>query len=264
MATYKRRGSKIRKPKLKNNDEYLDDVQFDGESTTQEVFDSLDETASKSEQWLENNQKLVYSILGAFLLGLLLYLAYGKFISGPKEIEAADHLAYSRVIFDKAELGTDANVDSLYNAALNGAENKYGLLDVAKNYSGTKAGNLANYMAGLSYLKINKYKEAIASLDKFTSEDEMFGPIAQGKLGDAFAEIDMPDEAYDYYKKASSMKINSFTTPIYLFKAANTALKIGKFDEALTMFEKIKTSYPKSEEAKSIDIYINRAKYATK
>ena len=262
MATYKKRGNKVRKPKL-NDGDYLEDVKFDGESTTQEVFDSLDETASKSEQWLEKNQKLVYTVLGAFLFVLLAYLAYGKFVSGPKEVKAANHLAYSKSIFDKAELAT-TNIDSLYNIASNGADNKYGLLEVAKKYSSTKAGNLAKYMAGMSYLKMNDYKNAIDLLGKFSSDDEMLGPIAKGKMGDAFADINQPKDAYSYYKQAANLRANNFTTPLYLFKAANVALEIGKFDDALSMFNKIKNTYPTSEEAKDIQIYINRAEHATR
>ncbi len=261
MATYKKRGNKIRKPKL-TDEGYLEDVKFDGESTTQEVFDTLDETASRSEQWLEKNQKLVYSILGGFLLVLLAYLAYDKFVSTPKEIKAANHLAYSKSIFNKAETAT-VDADSLYNVALNGADNKYGLLEVAKKYSGTDAGNLAKYMAGIAYINKKDYKNAIKLLGEFSSDDELLGPIAKGKIGDAFADINQLDEAYNYYKQAASLKENDFTS-LYLFKAANTAMDLGKFDEAQKMFQKIKDDYPNSEEAKSIQMFIDRAKYATK
>jgi TolA-binding protein len=264
MATYKKRGNKVRTPKTKNvGGEYLEDIQFDGESTTQEVFDSLDETASKSEEWIEKNQKVIYTVLGIFLFSLLAYLAYNKFVSEPKEINAANHLAYSKAAFNTAELAT-ANIDSLYNIALNGADNQFGLLDVANKYSGTKAGNLAKYMAGMSYLKMVDYKNAIDMLGKFSSDDEMLGPLAKGKIGDAFADINQPADAYSYYKQAANLKSNNFTAPLYLFKAANTALELGKFDEALTMFQKIKDNYPNAEEAKSIDIFINRAKNATR
>ncbi len=262
MATYKKRGNKIRQEKSKNEG-YLEDVQYDGESTTQEVFDGLDETASKSEQWLEKNQKIVYTILGAFLFILLAYLAYSKFVSGPKEIQAVNHLSFSKSMFDKAEKATK-DIDSLYTIALEGADNKYGLLEVAKKYSSTNAGNMAKYMAGISYLKMNDYKNAIDLLGQFSSNDEMLAPIAKGKIGDAFADIDQLEDAFDYYKQAANLSANKFTAPLFLFKAANTALDINKSEEALAMFEKIKTNYPASEEAKEIDLYIKRAKYASK
>lgn len=263
MATYKKRGNKVRKPKLKDDGAYLDDVNFDGESTTQEVFDSLDETASKSEQWLEKNAKKVYIVLGTFLIAMLVFMAFNKFVKEPKEIKAANYLAYSKSFFSEAEKATK-NIDSLYNIALNGADNKYGLIEVANKFSGTKAGNLANYMAGISYLKMNEYDKAIDYLGNFSSDDEILAPLAKGKIGDAFADINQLDDAFTYYEQAAEVRDNNLTTPMYLFKAANTALELGKFDVALQMFEKIKNNYPKSDEAKDIAIYINRAKYASK
>jgi hypothetical protein len=38
-------------------------------------------------------------------------------------------------------------------------------------YSGTDAGNLANYYAGIAYLNTGKYTEAIDYLSKFKSDD---------------------------------------------------------------------------------------------
>ena len=263
MATYNKRGGKIRTPKGKNDGKYLEDVQYDGDSTTQEVFDTLDETASKSEQWLEKNAKIVYTVLGVFLIAMLVFLAYNKFVKEPKEVKAANYLAYSKSIFNEAEKATK-NVDSLYTIALNGADNKYGLLEVGSKFSGTKAGNLANYMSGISYLKMNEYDKAIEFLGKFSSEDEVLEPMAKGKIGDAFADINQLEDALTYYKQAATIRSNSLSTPMYLFKAANTTLELGKFDEALKMFTQIKNDYPKSDEAKEIDMYINRAKYASK
>ena len=262
MATYKKRGNKVRKPKMKGGD-FLTDIKMMEDSTTQEVFDSLDETASKSEQWLEKNAKMVYTILVVFLIAMLSYLAFNKFIKEPKEIKAANYLAYSKSLFNEAETAKN-NVDSLYTVALNGVDNNYGLIDISDKYSGTDAGNLASYMAGIAYLKTNKYDKAIEYLNKFSSDDEILEPMAKGKIGDAFSDIDQLDEAFEYYKKAANIRENSFSTPLYLFKAANTAIEIGKFDEALKMFNKIKNDYPKSEEAKDIDMFIKRAKYASK
>mgnify|MGYP003720007231 CR=1 FL=1 len=53
MATYKKRGYK---PKTKAEKE----SQIEQESTTAEVFNTLDETASKTEAWVEKNQKIIF------------------------------------------------------------------------------------------------------------------------------------------------------------------------------------------------------------
>jgi hypothetical protein len=47
--------------------------------------------------------------------------------------------------------------DSL-NLALNGDGNNLGFLQIVEDYSGTKAGNLANYYAGVIYLKQGNFR----------------------------------------------------------------------------------------------------------
>ena len=262
MATYKKRGGKVRKPNLTDADD-AQQINYDGESTTKEVFDALDESASKSEQWLEKNQKLVFIFLAVVLVGVLGYVVYNKAFQGPKEITAANELAFPKKYFEQASISAVAT-DSLYTLGLEGADGKYGFIDVASEFPGTKAGNLANYYAGISYLKMKKYPEAIEFLEKFSSDDEILGAVAKGAIGDAFADLNQPEDALEYYEKAAAERDNSFTTPLFLFKAGNTALDLGKSDRAQAMFEKIKKSFPKSEEAKNIDVYINKAKYAGK
>ena len=64
--------------------------------------------------------------------------------------------------------------------------------------------------------------------------------------------------------KAAELKDNNFSTPLFLFKAGNTAMELGKFPKALELFERIKNNYPNADEAKNIDIYINKAAFASK
>ena len=251
MATYKKKGG-VKKSRISK---------IEDQSTTAEVFNTLDETASKSEQWLEKNSKPLFAgllIVAALILG---YLAYNKYIQEPKEKEAADELAYPKSFFDQAQNASSA-VDSLYNLALNGADGKYGLLDIIDNYGNTNAGNLAKYMAGISYLKMNDYENAISQLGDFSTDDEILGALAKGNIGDAFSEINQIEEALEYYVKAANFKSNDFTSPMYLFKAGNLAMDLGNYKKAEELFSKIKEEYPKSDEGIKIDIYINRAQLA--
>ena len=253
MATYKKTSSKVKKDQ-NNKAEH---------STTADVFNTLDETASRSEKFVIKNQKTIFIVLGLVVVLILGYLPYQKYIKAPKEKEAANELAFPKAYFEDA--GTSAiATDSLYTLALIGADGKLGFTDISSQYSGTKAGNLANYYAGISYLKLKKYKEAIEYLEKFSSEDELLGPTAKGAIGDAFADIDQPEDALDYYLKAANLKDNNFSSPLFLFKAGNTAMELEKFSKALDLFNRIKTDYPNSEEAENIDIYINKATYASK
>jgi tetratricopeptide (TPR) repeat protein len=254
MATYKKKGSKAKKGSQ---------VNIEDQSTTAEVFNTLDQTASKSEQWIEKNQKIIFSGLIAVAVVILGYLAYNKYIVEPNELEAADELAYPKKYFEQAQNTTIA-VDSLYNLSLNGADGKYGLVDIADNYNNTKAGNIAKYMSGIAYLKIGDYENAIKYLSDFSSDDEMLGALALGNIGDAFAEINQQNDALKYYIDASEYKVNNFTTPLYLFKAGLMAMELEEYDKAEDLFIKIKDDYSKSDEAINISIYIQRAQFAKK
>lgn len=251
MATYKKRGNKVKTEK----------VNIEDNSTTAEVFNTLDETASKSEQWVEKNQRPIFIgliVVAAVILG---YLAYNKYILEPNEIEAADELAYPKNYFEQAQ-NTSVAVDSLYNLSLNGADGKYGLIDIVDNYGSTKAGNLAKYMSGIAYLKIGNYEDAIKYLSDFSSDDEMLGALALGNIGDAFSEINQPEDALKYYADAANYRDNNFTSPLYLFKAGNIAMEIKEYAKAEEHFSKIKDNYSSSNEAQNINIYIQRAQLA--
>lgn len=250
MATYKKSG------KLKKQQTTIEQ-----QSTTAEVFNTLDETASRSEAFVIKNQKNIFIALGLIVIGVLGFLGYQKYVAAPNEKIAADELAFPKKHFDLA-LNTSVASDSIFSLGLEGADGKFGFLDIADQYASTDAGNLANYYAGISYLNMKQYADAITYLSKFKSDDETLGPIAKGAIGDAFADLNQPEDALEYYEKAAKMRANNFTTPIFLFKAANTALELGQSDKALKLFEEIKIEYPNSQEATNIDIYINRAKYA--
>ena len=109
---------------------------------------------------------------------------------------------------------------------------------------------------------MKKYDEAINHLEDFESEDELLGPTALGAIGDAFADLDQTEDALNYYEQAANKKSNDFTTPLFLFKAGQTAMSLGKFSKAESLFTKIKEGYATTDQGKDIEKYINSAKYA--
>ncbi|WP_340066954.1 tetratricopeptide repeat protein [Ascidiimonas aurantiaca] len=249
MATYKRRGNK---PVGKQEREQ----QEQKESTTAEVFSTLDESASKTEEWVARNQKYIIGFIAVIAVGVLGYLGYNEFIVKPKEVEASNELYFAQQYFEKA-LNT-ADSDSLYNLALTGAEGKYGLLDIIDIYGGTDAANLAHYSAGMAYLNTGKYDKAIEHLQEFSSDDAMLGPIAKGGIGDAFNQLNQPEEALSYYEQAFKRGTNDFVIPRYLMKAALTAMSLSDYKKAHTYFTRIKEEFPSSPQANGIDTYIGK------
>ena len=254
MATYKKRGMK---PRDKREQQALE-----SQSTTAEVFKTLDSTASRSEQWIEKNRKPLFYGLVAIIVVILGYMGYNKYIVEPTETEAANELAFPRKYFDESLTAPGSEVDSLLLLGIEGADGKYGFLDIADRFSGTKAGNIANYYAGVSYLKLKEYDKAIDYLDRFSSDDDILGPTAIGAIGDAFADLDQADSALEYYEKAANKKENEFTTPLFLQKAGKTAMELGQFAKAEKFFQRIKDDYSKTDFGRDIDKYISSAKYA--
>lgn len=253
MATYKKKGQKkIRKTSVEV---------AENESTTAEVFKTLDQTASKSEQWIEKNQKGLFSGFLALVVVILGYLAYNTYVQEPKEIKAANELAFPKKDFEKATT-TQTEADSIFQLALHGRDGKYGFLDIAKKYRGTDAGNLANYFAGISFLNTKDYEQAIAYLEDFTSKDALLGPTALGAIGDAYANLNQPEEALEHYEKAARTQSNTAVSPLFLIKAANTALDLGNAKKATKLFTEVKEKYSATPFAKNIELHINKAKYA--
>lgn len=250
MATYKKRGHK---PKTKVEKQQ----NIEEDSTTAEVFNTLDETASKTEDFVAKNQKYIFIIIGLVAVVVLGSLAYKEYIAKPKQQAAMNDMFQAQKYFDQAVTG--AAKDSLYNLALNGGEGKFGMLDIIEEYSGTPSANLANYYAGTAYLRLKDYKNAVEYLSAFKSNDEILAPLAKGNIGDAFVQLNQNEDALGYYEQAAEMRDNEFTTPMYLFKAGTIALDLGKADKALAYFERIKNDYANSTEASKVDVFIGKA-----
>jgi tetratricopeptide (TPR) repeat protein len=263
MATYNKRGYKAPKEKEEKVDaNFIEDTpNVDAkDSTTAKAFDALDETASKTEDFVAKNQKYILGFLGAVALVTIGYLLYQKFISEPKQVDATEDLFVAQQNFQLATDATDAKKqDSLYTLVLKGSEGKQGAPGIADQYFGTDSGNIANYYAGIASLNLKKYDDAIKYLEKFSSKDAFLGAIATGAIGDAYAQKNDTQKALDFYVKASEQNVNEFTTPRYLYKAGQTSLALGKKSDALKYFTQIKEKYETAPEAQQIDALIGMA-----
>ena len=240
MATYKKKGNKP-----KNQAEKIS--QIEQESTTAEVFSSLDEGASRTEAWVEKNQKAILIFVGVV----------AKFIQEPKETEAMNEMFQAQSYYEQALIASKK--DSLFTLSLNGGNGKFGFVDIIDNYGGTNAANLATYYAGIAYLNTGKYQEAIQYLDKFKADDANVAPIAKGAIGDAFAQLEQQQDALKYYENAASMSSSDLTAPRFLLKAGITAINLGKSAIALKHFNTIIENYPKSPESKKAILYQGKA-----
>jgi tetratricopeptide (TPR) repeat protein len=219
------------------------------ELKTEKRLENIEETLTRSETFIVENQKTISIVVGVILLIVLGVFGYTKYIIEPKTQDAQDQIFYAQQFFQ---------ADSL-DKALYGDGNHLGFIDIAEEYSGTKPGNLANYYAGISFLKKGDFDKAIDYLSKFDSDDKMVIAMAKGAIGDAYLEKGDKDKAVDFYLKAATIRDNNFTSPLFYFKAAKTYELMDNYGKALENYEIIRQKYPRSKQALEIDRYIARA-----
>jgi tetratricopeptide (TPR) repeat protein len=146
-----------------------------------------------------------------------------------------------------------------FNLALNGDGQYLGFIDIADEYSGTKPGNLANYYAGLSYLHLKDYENAIDYLKEYSYDDIILSSLAIGCIGDAYLELGEQDMALEYFQDAADNNDNEFTTPRFLMKQAIVLELQEDYEGALELYKRIKSDYKSSKEGQNVTQYISRA-----
>ena len=213
---------------------------------TEERIEKVEQAFSRTELFIEKNQKIILIVVGVLVVVVLGYFGFNRFYLAPRETEAQGQMFMAEKYFE---------MDSL-NKALNGDGNYLGFLDIIDQYGITKCGNLSHYYAGICYLKKGEYDNAIEHLKKFSSGDEIIGPMADMAIGDAYMELKQVDKAIDYYLKGADKKKNEFTTPVILMKAGWAYEEQAKYDKALEVYKRIKEEYPRSTEGREIPKYI--------
>ena len=248
MATYKKKSVKSKSSLKAKNIE-----------STKQVFDSLDDSASKTETFVNQYQNYIIGAILSVLVLFSAYYAYDKLIIQPKTVESNLEIFTAQKYFDLA-VKSDEDKDSLFNLALNGAEGKYGFLDIIENYSGTDASNISYYSAGMAYYNLKKYDLAIEFLENFSSDDQILQSLSYSTIGDAFVQLNQFDDGLNYYETALSYTENSFIKPVILQKAGDLAKELGKLNAAKKYYQEIKDDFPKSNEANLIDIKLEQVK----
>ncbi|RLD57185.1 MAG: hypothetical protein DRI97_05910 [Bacteroidetes bacterium] len=211
---------------------------------------AVEEALGKTEQFVEKNQKiLMYAVMGIILV-VLVYFGYQKFYISPMEGNAQEEIFMAQKYFEK---------DSL-NRALYGDGNALGFIDIIDDYGSTRTGNLAKYYAGICYLKMGNFEEAIEYLEDHDPVDQIIGPMALGALGDSYLELNEPEKAISKYLDAADANDNDFTTPMYLYRAGMTYEMLGEYEDAYDVYNRIFTDYFRSNEGRSIERNMARVK----
>ena len=212
--------------------------------------EGVEHALTRAEQFIETYQKQIIWAVSAILGIVVLYMAFHRFYVEKKSQDAAAQMFPAEQYFERDD----------WERALDGDGNNLGFTDIITDYKFTPSANLAKYYAGLCYLHLGEYEDAIAYLSKFKSKDQILSSIALGSMGDVYAQLDEPDKAISFYRKAAERKKNDLTSPLYLLRAGILLENEGRLKEAGELYERIKTDYANTTEGRTIDKYIARVK----
>lgn len=218
------------------------------------------EALNRNEAFFIKYKKPIMIAIVAILVIIAGIFAYKSLISGPREEKASTALAKGQEYFG----------NEMFDKALNGDGAGFvGFKQIASDYSGTDAANLANLYAGLCYANLDQWQNAEKYLADYSpSNDAMISPTAIAALGNAYAHLNQLDKAVDNLKKAASMAdmqgldgVNNSLSPTFLLQAGEILESQNKNDEALKVYQDIKKKYVNAPivQSQEIDKYIERA-----
>lgn len=204
----------------------------------EERLEQIETTLGRTEMFIENHRKSITIIVAILIVAILAIFGVKKFVMEPRETAAANAMFHAEQLFEKDD----------YATALSGDGNIDGFLGVISEYGGTKSGNLARYYAGVCYLNLGDYNNAIKYLSEYKGKDLFVKPLAMGAMGDAYMELDNPAEAAKCYEKAGKETNNVLTSPMFLMKAGYAYEMVENYKKALEVYNIIKNDYPTSTE----------------
>lgn len=206
--------------------------------------------------WEKYSNVILYAV-GAIALGIGGWWLYKEMIVKPKQVEAVAAMWQA-----EQQFGRDS-----FQLALNDPGGGFdGFLAIADKFSGTPAGNMAHYYAGVCYIHSGDFDNAIAQLEDFSPEGDLLPAMKYGLLGDCYSEKQDFGKAIDNYEEAADHAKTDVVAIYYLKKLGMLHENQGNFKEAIKAYERLRQDYvnKSSTDWQDIEKYIYRAKNASK
>lgn len=214
-----------------------------------EVLVDIAEVTKETQHWLEVYRKpIIYGVVALFLL-IGGWYAWNSYVDSNQK-KAVQAMWKAEQMFEQ---------DSFALALNNPGGGYEGFLGIISKYGSTPAGNIAQYYAGVSYLQLGKFDEAIKHLDDFSPKGEVSPTMKYGALADAYSEKQDFTKALKYYKEAASSGGVEDMKAFYLKRYAMLSEKQGDISTALDAYKEIKEKYGMTGDARDIDKFIARA-----
>ncbi|MCS7075261.1 MAG: tetratricopeptide repeat protein [Bacteroidia bacterium] len=217
--------------------------------------------APSAEQFLIQNKKKILYGLGIVVLVTGIVIGY-LYLFGGDENEANEKAAKANMYFSQNIAESAPKDSTALDKAIKGDGQNKGLEYIAKEYSNTKVGQLANYELGMIYYRKGNKDLALKYLEKYSPGKNILAITTYGTMAAIYEDKLNKEKAAEYYKKAAEVYPLSNLSPAYLMQAGRVYEQIKKYDEALACYQKIKNEYPDSQEAKEVEKNIALVKYS--
>ncbi|MBO7213080.1 MAG: tetratricopeptide repeat protein [Rikenellaceae bacterium] len=220
--------------------------------TNEEPQEVIGNALSSAEIFLRDHSKIFFGIIGAAVIIVAGIFCYKNFVVQPKQEEASAQMYVAEQLFAVEK----------FEEALNGDGNNLGFLDIIKKYGSTPQGNLANRYAGICYMKLGQWNEAIKFLNQYKFKkgvpNEVLNAMNYGLLGDCYVQLNDYKNAKNFYTQAVNYSNNMLTTPMYLKKLGMILEQLNENTAALEVYKRIKYEFMNSIEARDVNKYIGR------
>lgn len=205
------------------------------------------EAVSRLDAFWKKNQKIIIIVSLVVIVGIVGWYAYNQYVVKPKEEKAQAAVYKAQQYF---------GIDS-FRLALNGDSLNKGFLYIIKNYGGTKTAELAHFYAGICYLKLEDFDNAIKYLKDYDTDSKPVQVAAWGSLADAYSSKGDRNKAIDLYKKAGRHfpEADAISSE-YLFRAGQLLELENKKKEAVDIYKELKEKYPRSDKGGQADRFI--------
>lgn len=210
------------------------------------------EVKPASQPFWETNQNLLLYVLGGLALIVMGWWGYKVLVVEPQQEEAVSAMWQAQLQFER---------DSFKLALENPGGGYDGFLGIIDKYGSSDAGNSAKYYAGVCYLQMQDFDNAIQYLDDFDAEGDLLPIMKYGLLGDCYSEKQDWDKALEYYDKASKAGNHDVLASYFLKKLGMLNDYRGNKEAALEAYERLRKDFPNPSSAdwRDIEKYIYRA-----
>ena len=209
--------------------------------------DALTTGAANALTYANDNRGLLIGAVVAVVLLIALAVGWSARQEG-RDTEAATLLSRALVPYEAAE----------YEAALDGADGRPGLLAIADDYGSTAQGKLAAFYAGNALYELGRMDEALAQFQAYGAEESVIGASALAARASILEAKSEYADAAKLYERAAEAYPTAAAAPEYLFGAARAYEAAGDYTAAEGALETLRSEYGTSALANEAEITLAR------